>query len=40
MAAVCDLDRCNLIINGAGGGLEPGVVHVGLVSGSYSATLL
>jgi predicted permease len=44
MAAVCDLDRSNLTVNGIGDGMghpgeEPGVVRVGLVSGNYFATL-
>ena len=35
MAAIWNLDRSNVLVNGSGGGLDPGQMRVGLVSGSY-----
>jgi predicted permease len=39
MAAVGTINRSNLMINGPGGGAEPGQVQVGLVSGNYFSLL-
>jgi predicted permease len=39
VTAVCLLRRSNVIVNGPGGGLDPGTVGVGLVSGTYFSTL-
>ena len=39
VAAVFEVDRSNLSVNGNGGGTDPNPVHVQLVSGNYFATL-
>ncbi|HEX2661561.1 MAG TPA: ABC transporter permease [Candidatus Acidoferrum sp.] len=39
IAAIGNVDRSNVTINGPGGGTDPAQVHVGLATGNYFATL-